>query len=130
MTYDGGNSDAGDGSGLTGSVERLLGSLIAEVRGLRRDIRSMESRQEAADESRRILHKEVGELRVEVSGLKGQVGGIRSEMEEDVMPVIRRVTAWENRGIGWMAAVGVFGALFGGVVATFWHRIVAAVTGG
>jgi uncharacterized protein DUF1515 len=115
------------------SVERSLGRLLAQGEALAKSFEASETRSIArhkrSDISRAQLHKRLDGLTNDVVLLKSDMDGIQKTIRNEVRPTIKKVTAWENRGVGWLAAIGLVVAGVGSGVAAFWGKLAGFFAG-
>ncbi len=113
-------------------LNRQVGILIGEVNGLRRDLAASDAK---SDTSRRDMHKRLNdlvdqtaeiEMTVSVSGARLET--VEATLKTDVMPTVGKVNAWEQRGIGALAAVGLVSGGVGAILMAFWQEILAKLT--
>lgn len=109
------------------------------MRDVRDDIAAVSSK---ADQSRAIVHrrldealKQIGDVRLQVKhiddrviALVNRVAAIETNIQTNVMPTVREVHSWKQRGIGFLALAGIAGASFMAFVYAFWQEIIAKIT--
>ena len=99
-----------------------LGSLGAEVAGLRRDLQAFETRSrennDRADAHRSTIHRRVDELVNDVGDLTTKVEVMETSVA-DAKAVTDEVKLWKQRGIGALFVAGIAGSALGGAVVGF-----------
>lgn len=102
-------------------IYKAIGTLSAQVEGLRRDIDASERRAGAenreADEKRATVHRrldevidELGEVKIEMATVTGQV--------KDSKAVTDQVKQWKLMGLGALGVVGIAGTALGVTLAS------------
>ncbi len=120
-------------------INRQLGMLIAGQEGLRLDVAEIKTSSAMSDaksdQSRRDMHQRLDKLGAQVSEVDttasiigARIETVENTIQKKVIPTVEKVTAWEQRGIGALAAVGLVSGTIGAVVASFWQEILAAIT--
>ncbi len=97
-------------------IYKAIGTLSAQVEGLRRDIDGFERRagleNREADEKRAVVHRRMDEIISEFSDLKTEIATIGSQVT-DSKKVTDEVKKWKLMGIGALGVVGLAGAALG-----------------
>lgn len=113
-------------------LNRQIGMLISGVDGLRRDIQASDMK---SDQSRINVHRrlddlvdQTGEIDTTVSVIGARLETVEATIKEQIMPTVGKVKAWEQRGIGALAAVGLVAGGVGAFVANFWQEFLAKIT--
>ena len=113
-------------------LNRQVGILIGEVAALRRDQAQADLK---SDQSRANMHRRLddlvdqnGEIDTTISVIGERMATVEKTLKDQVMPTVGKVQAWEQRGIGALAAVGLVSGGVGAFVATFWSDILAKLT--
>lgn len=113
-------------------LNRQIGMLISGVDGLRRDLQASDMK---SDQSRINVHRrlddlvdQTGEIDTTVSVIGARLETVEATIKEQIMPTVGKVKAWEQRGIGALAAVGLVAGGVGAFVATFWQEFLAKIT--
>lgn len=106
-----------------------IGGLIKEVEGMRRDGAALELK--IGNVHRRLddIVDEAGMVRADIAGFAERLEAIELAHKESVIPTVDKVRAWEQRGIGAAAVLGLAFTSLGVIVAKFWHEILAWVVG-
>lgn len=103
-------------------IFEAIGTLRAEVSGLRRDIQEGERRAvdstKRADDHRAAIHKRVDELVEDVGLLATKVSGMESTVSDSKL-VTDEVKAWKQRGIGALFVTGIASAAISSTVVGF-----------
>lgn len=113
-------------------IYKAIGTLSAQVEGLRRDIDAFERRagseNREADEKRAIVHRRMDEIVSEVADIKTDIATIRDDVV-DAKAVTDDVKKWKLMGIGALGVVGIGGTALGVSLANsfewlakFFHR--------
>lgn len=107
-------------------IFKAIGTLTAEVNGLRRDIQESDKRADAtnrrADEHRKAVHRRVDELVAEVGGLKTDMVTVKSDLS-DAKNVTEEVKRWKLMGIGALFVTGIAAAAIGSAITYFWSDL-------
>ena len=109
-------------------IYEAIGSLGAEVRGLRRDFERVEKAHadnvEHADKSRKALHERVdkivedmGEVATSVAVVVGTVDILKVEVK-DGQAAAAEIKRWKQMGVGAMAASGITASA---ITSTLWY---------
>lgn len=113
----------------TGEINRTLGSLVAQVEGLRRDVSHMGDK---SDRKFEAVHRRLDEVVDNVSDLREdgasrgeKIDAIEKKIEEDLEPVAAKIRIWEQRGVGALATAFFAGSSFMGAAVWFWDAIIA-----
>ncbi len=97
-------------------VFQAIGSLKAQVEGLRRDIDGFERRASAenreVDEKRAIVHRRIDEIITDVGEIKTDIAVIKEDVQ-DSKAVTDEVKKWKLMGIGALGVVGLAGTALG-----------------
>lgn len=99
-----------------GRMEGKLDSLIRTVEAMDRD----------SAESRGKMHARVDGLARQVSTLEGEMISAKTGIGK-LEPVADLVRKWEQRGIGFAAAIAAVGAMFGAALVALKERIMLAL---
>lgn len=110
-------------SGELGEIHRLLGELNNEAKALRRDMEAGELR---AVDGRARLHASVEKLDERVDQLAAD-GRAVNETLTKIKPFAEKVDRWEQRGIGAVAVIGMFGMMLGGLIVLLWSEILSFI---
>lgn len=107
-------------------VYKAIGTLTAQVEGLRRDIKDNEDRNAAnvrkADESRANVHRRLDEVVMRTTHLESDVLTVKTKVQ-DIESVTDEVKAWKQRGIGALFVVGIASAALSGMIVHFWDAL-------
>jgi len=103
------------------AISEAIGSLRAEVRGLTESSRR-------ADEHRANVHRRVDELVDEIGDLKSDMATVKRDVS-DTKEVTEEVKRWKLMGMGALGVTGIAAGSLGALVAAYWNKIVAALTG-
>jgi hypothetical protein len=106
-------------------ISEAIGSLRAEVAGLRRDFQASEFR---ADAHRSGVHRRMDELVGDVSTVKVDMAVVKEDVAE-MKPVTDDVKRWKLMGIGALGVTGIAAAAIASVVTAYWGKIVNAIVG-
>jgi hypothetical protein len=91
-------------------IYRAIGTLSAQVEGLRRDIDASERRAGAenreADEKRAQVHRRMDDLVNEVGDIKTDIATITDQVK-DSKKVTDQVKQWRAMGLGGLGVVGI-----------------------
>lgn len=113
-------------------LNRQIGLLLGGVDGLRRDLQAsdLKSDRSRADMHRRLddLVDQAAEIETTVSVIGTRLAAVEATIKDRVMPTVGRVEAWEQRGIGAIAAVGLVSGTMGAILMAFWQEIFAKLT--
>jgi chromosome segregation ATPase len=97
-------------------IYRAIGTLSAQVEGLRRDIDASERRAGAenreADEKRAQVHRRMDDLVNEVGDIKTDIATITTQVT-DSKKVTDEVKKWKLMGLGALGVVGIAGTALG-----------------
>lgn len=114
-----------------------MGKMTEAVIGLRRDVEAMrddlrdKEREDVA--TRKSLYNRLDDMDRRMTSAESNVAAMTKQMREDVVPVIDKLKALEQRGLGVMAVVGLSGTIFGSAlfnyISTNWSAIVRALRG-
>lgn len=108
-------------------VYKAIGTLTAEVAGLRKDIRENEQRHaesiRRADESRASVHRRLDEITERTGHLEAGMDSLRHDTD-DMKKVTDEVRAWKQRGIGALFVVGIASAALSGMIVHYWESFV------
>lgn len=107
------------------SIHQLLGSLTAEVKNLRDDLRRYE---EKSDRSRSKTHERIDDLVDRISKIEVALVGQKADIEE-MKPTVEQVRKWRLMGMGALAVVGIGGAAMGVTFATTAQKILKWLAG-
>lgn len=102
---------------MPGNVERDIGALLAQVRGITETL----SKQ---DQSRANLHKRVDDLKSDFFEMKSGIGQITKDVQDSKV-VTDEVKRWKQRGMGALAVVGLGGTAFGVVISDAVQKFVS-----
>ena len=106
-------------NGELNKIFEALGRLSAEVSGLREDMKE-------AAESRANVHKRLDRLSDRTTAVEGNVKTLLRDFEE-VERITKKVSDWEQRGIGALFVVGLASASISASLVYFWSTIVRAI---
>ncbi|UXN64394.1 DUF1515 domain-containing protein [Phyllobacterium sp. A18/5-2] len=105
-------------------IYKAIGTLSAQVDGLRRDIDASERRAGAenreADEKRAQVHRRMDDLITEVGDIKTDIATI-TEQVKDSKTVTDDVKKWKAMGIGALGVVGIGGTALGVSLASYFE---------
>lgn len=87
------------------SVERLLGEIAGELKGIRADVDELKEAEKDHSEKRSALHKAVDAVKTDVVLIKKEM--------EDTAPDIQRCRMLRHWGVVSIGIIGVGGAVFG-----------------
>jgi hypothetical protein len=108
-------------------ISEAIGSLRAEVAGLRRDFQTSELR---AVDHRSGVHRRMDNLVSEVSGVKVELAVVKEDVTDvkgdiaDMKPVTDDVRRWKLMGIGALGVTGIAAAAIASIVTAYWSKIV------
>ncbi|PRD42147.1 hypothetical protein C5748_18540 [Phyllobacterium phragmitis] len=113
-------------------IYKAIGTLSAEVQGLRREMAASEKRavdeSREADDKRAVVHRRMDSIVGEVGEIKTEIVGIRQDAT-DSKKVTDEVKRWKSMGIGALGVVGIGGTALGVTLASsfewlarLWHR--------
>lgn len=71
--------------------------------------------------------KRTAEILVAVEKLKVAQDALSTQMTDTVMPTVKKINAWEQRGIGILAVAGMAGAGLAAAVYFLWESIINAI---
>lgn len=91
------------------SIERTLGSLLAEVKNLRDDFKESQTK---SDESRASMHKRMDALVDRVGKVEGRLEPIEKDVA-DTKAVTEEVKRWKLMGFGALGMAGIGGTAIG-----------------
>ncbi|MBB5704270.1 hypothetical protein FHS76_004187 [Ochrobactrum daejeonense] len=97
-----------------GRIEGKLDLIISDQEKARQDRKQQYERQEKTDRSLDEVKRTVDSIDMRLQ-----------KVEEPVADFNR----WRERGVGAVMLVSFFAATFGAVIATFWKKLVAIITG-
>lgn len=113
-------------------LTRSVGELSAKVGSLGETVKHSDTKSDAwrANVHRRLddAIDRIGEIENAVERIGDRLVQIETRTKDDVMPVVDKVNAWEQRGVGALFAAGIAGSALGVLIATFWTDIVARLT--
>ena len=124
-------------------IYEKLGGLINAVNTFKDDLRGVKAEIERADEravqsyersetraaaSRAKIYEKTDELVERVSATEKNVATLTTTVEE-VKEVTDQVVQWRLMGMGALGVTGLAAGSVGAVLAAYWHKIVAAITG-
>lgn len=97
-------------------IYKSIGTLTAEVQGLRRDMEASERRaaleNREADEKRAVVHHRMDEIVAEVGDIKTDIATITGQVKDSKV-VTDQVKQWKLMGMGALAVVGIGGTALG-----------------
>ncbi|RUV19977.1 DUF1515 domain-containing protein [Mesorhizobium sp. M7A.F.Ca.MR.245.00.0.0] len=103
-------------------ISEAIGSLRAEVAGIRRDFQASEQRSvessRRADLHRAAVHKRVDDLVAEVGELRTNVETMKTDVA-DSKTITDEVKEWKQRGVGALFVAGIAGTAIGGAAVGF-----------
>ncbi|MEN5300339.1 hypothetical protein ABE530_18675 [Brucella sp. TWI559] len=105
--------DAGQDRSI-GRIEGKLDLIISDQENARQDRKQQYQRQEKTE---RLLE-----------ALQRNIESIDARLEKVEEPVAD-FNRWRERGIGAVMLVSAFAAIFGAVIASFWRKVLAIMTG-
>jgi len=107
-------------------IYKAIGTLTAEVAGLRRDIQEadVEARESGAraDQHRATLHRRMDELVGEIGDLNVELVQVKNDVK-DAKGVTDDVKRWKLMGIGALFVTGIAASAIGSVVTYLWSDI-------
>jgi len=113
-------------------VYKAIGTLTAEVSGLRRDIQESDQRaavsNRRADEHRTVMHRRVDELVAEVGGLKTDMVSVKRDLT-DAKAVTEEVKRWKLMGLGALGVTGIAAGAIGSAITYFWSDLLRLLRG-
>lgn len=107
---------------MTGSDERAIGRLEGKM-----DL--MLAEQGRAADARRLTFQKLEELDRKVSTTDAKVETIDNRLISVEEPVAE-FSRWRERGVGALMLISFVAASIGGLIATMWNKITAAIAGG
>lgn len=113
-------------------ISEAIGSLRAEVAGLRRDFQTSELR---SIDHRTGVHRRMDDLVSEVSSAKVELAVVKEDITDvkgdiaDIKPVTDDVRRWKTMGIGALGVTGIAAAAIGSIVTAYWAKFVNAIIG-
>jgi archaellum component FlaC len=113
-------------------ISEAIGSLRAEMAGLRRDFQTSESR---ANSHRTGVHRRMDDLVSELSGVKVDLAIVKGDVTDvkddiaDMKPVTDDVKRWKLMGIGALGVTGIAAAAIASIVTAYWSKIVRVIVG-
>jgi hypothetical protein len=119
------------------AIGRLEGRLDGVDKKLDALIRSIDTNNELAADSRRKLYERVGQLEttVEVKGqidaqIRNRIDAVDQKISNDVMPTVTEVRNWKVAGVTALSMAGMAGAGLAAFVLWAWDVIVSKWQGG
>lgn len=106
-------------------LNATLGSLTANVEGLRRDFERFE---DTSREYRTKVHGRLDDAIERLGEVEASVQSLKAYSEKTVQPTVDFVKNMRQRGVGFLAAAGMVGTTFGvAVVSTlyyYWGKVI------
>ena len=113
-------------------LTRSVGELSAKVGSIGDTVKYSDSKSDAwrANVHRRLddAIDRIGEIENAVERIGDRLVQIETRNKEDVMPVVDKVNAWEQRGVGALFAAGIACSALGALLVTFWSDFIARIT--
>jgi hypothetical protein len=117
---------------IDAGVHRLLGELVAEMRGLKEDIQEIRGAQMRSEDrttqSRAVVHRRMDEMVDRVGALESNITNVQTDIA-DIKPVTNDVKRWKLIGIGALGMIGLGGIALGVSFADVLKRIAALIIG-
>lgn len=113
-------------------VYKAIGSLEAEVVGLRRDVqedaKAAQKVSDAATASRDELAKSIATIDGRTKAVEDKVESLSNKMAR-VEIVTDQVTQWKQAGMGALAVTGLAAGFIGWLVSHYWTQILSFIRG-
>ncbi|TWD54497.1 uncharacterized protein DUF1515 [Agrobacterium vitis] len=101
---------------IDAGVHRMLGELVAEMRGLKEDIQEIRGAQvrseDRATQSRAVVHRRMDEMVDRVGALETNITNVQTDIA-DIKPVTNEVKRWKLIGLGALGMIGIGGIALG-----------------
>ena len=111
---------------------KAIGTLTAEVAGLRRDIQDAEATARQSDNRaiahRAAVHRRVDDLGGEIGELKTDMAGVKRDVT-DTKAVTDEVIRWKLMGLGALGVTGLAAGAISSLLTYFWSDLVRLVRG-
>lgn len=104
-------------------IHRELGKMIAMLTSLKED---MEKSETASHSHREEIKQQLSDVDTKIHEMNRKVESVErlsaanaNTITDDVLPTVKKVKVWEQRGIGFLAFAGIAGTSLGAAVMTY-----------